>query len=149
MNPVDHVARVIAAIAASPESLFKFVFHVSNSDNSTLAEKKLFELVNAYGWPVLFETREVFLTILQNNPSPESNALFPLMHMMMDMSFRVESKNTQSIYPAPSAPAVEVAAKCLVYLFRAGFLPRPINPPTPLKEEEYPEVSIFGRTGRH
>ncbi|KAI9197044.1 male sterility protein-domain-containing protein [Polychytrium aggregatum] len=149
MDPVDHVAKVVAEIAGSEEALSKFVFHVSDSEYSVITETKLFEIVNAHGWRVLFETREQFKTLLVENTSLETNALFPLMHIMMDMSFKIDNRNTQAIYPTPSPRAVQVTRKCLSYLYHAKFLPAPQNPSSDIKEEEFPEVSIFGRTGRH
>ncbi|KAI9205264.1 male sterility protein-domain-containing protein [Polychytrium aggregatum] len=148
MDPVDHVAKVVAEIAGSEESLSKFVFHISDSEHSTITETKLFELANAYGWSVLFDTREQFKSRLEANPSPESNALFPFMHMMMDMSFKIDNTNTRSICASPTPPAWEIAGRCLNYLYRAGYLPSPQKPRSSLKEDHYPETSIFTRTGR-
>ncbi|KAI9204249.1 male sterility protein-domain-containing protein, partial [Polychytrium aggregatum] len=45
MNPVDHVAKVVAAIAASEVALPKFVFHISDPERSVVTETKLFEIV--------------------------------------------------------------------------------------------------------
>ncbi|KAI9203081.1 male sterility protein-domain-containing protein [Polychytrium aggregatum] len=149
MDPVDHVAKVVAEIAGSEEALSKFVFHISDPENSVITETKLFEIANAFGWQVLFETREQFKGLLSEAASIETNALFPLMHMMMDMSFLPDNTNTRAIYPTPCRPASVIAKKCLNYLFHVGFLPEPQNPSSELKGEEYPEVSIFGRTGRH
>ncbi|KAI9203501.1 male sterility protein-domain-containing protein [Polychytrium aggregatum] len=149
MDPVDHVAKVVAEIAGSEESLSKFVFHISDSEHSVLSETKLFEIVNAFGWPVLFETREKFKYILSTNPLFDQNALSPLMHMMMDMSFKLDNANTRSIYPTPCPSTVLIAKKCLSYLNHAHFLPNPIQPSSELKDDEYPEVSIFTRTGRN
>ncbi|KAI9209488.1 male sterility protein-domain-containing protein [Polychytrium aggregatum] len=149
MDPVDHVAKVVAEIAGSEESLSKFVFHISDSEHSALTETKLFEIVNSFGWPVLFETREKFKYILSSNPSLDQNALFPLMYMMMDMSIKIDNANTRSIYPTPCPSTVLIAKKCLSYLNHARFLPNPIQPSSELKDDEYPEVSIFTRTGRN
>ncbi|KAI9203861.1 male sterility protein-domain-containing protein [Polychytrium aggregatum] len=149
MDPVDHVAKVVAEIAGSVESLSKFVFHISDSEHSVLTETKLFEIVNSFGWPVLFETREKFKYILSTNPLYNQNALSPLMHMMMDMSFKIDNANTRSIYPTPCPSTVLIAKKCLSYLNHAHFLPNPITPSSELKDDEYPEVSIFTRTGRN
>ncbi|KAI9204745.1 male sterility protein-domain-containing protein [Polychytrium aggregatum] len=149
MDPVDHVAKVVAEIAGSEESLSKFVFHISDSEHSVLSETKLFEIVNSFGWPVLFETREKFKYILSTNPLFDQNALSPLMHMMMDMSFKLDNANTRSIYPTPCPSTVLIAKKCLSYLNHAHFLPNPIQPSSELKDDEYPEVSIFTRTGRN
>ncbi|KAI9209591.1 male sterility protein-domain-containing protein [Polychytrium aggregatum] len=149
IDPVDHVAKVVAEIAGSEESLSKFVFHISDSEHSVLTETKLFEIVNSFGWPVLFETREKFKYILSTNPLYNQNALFPLMHMMMDMSIKIDNANTRSIYPTPCPSTVLIAKKCLSYLNHARFLPNPIQPSSELKDDEYPEVSIFTRTGRN
>ncbi|KAI9204519.1 male sterility protein-domain-containing protein [Polychytrium aggregatum] len=148
MDPVDHVARVVTEIVASEESLSKFVFHISDSEHSLITENKMFDIVNANGWEVLFDTRELFKGRLEANPSPESNAMFPLLYMMMDMSFKVDNTNTRSIYSTPGPPAAEVVARCLTYLTRVGFLPAPKKFPAPLKEDEYPEIGIFTRNNR-
>ncbi|KAI9203793.1 male sterility protein-domain-containing protein [Polychytrium aggregatum] len=149
MDPVDHVAKVVAEIAGSEESLSKFVFHISDSEHSVLTETKLFEIVNSFGWPVLFETREKFKYVISTNPLYNQNALSPLMHMMMDMSIKIDNANTRSIYPTPCPSTVLIAKKCLSYLNHAHFLPNPITPSSELKDDEYPEVSIFTRTGRN
>ncbi|KAI9204642.1 male sterility protein-domain-containing protein [Polychytrium aggregatum] len=149
MDPVDHVAKVVAEIAGSEESLSKFVFHISDSEHSALTETKLFEIVKAFGWTVLFESREQFKFLLTSNPSAANNSLFPLMHTMMDMSVKLDNANTRSIYPTPGVSTTVLAKKCLSYLYHVGFLPKPENPSSELKDEEYPEVSIFGRTGRN
>ncbi|KAI9208148.1 male sterility protein-domain-containing protein [Polychytrium aggregatum] len=149
MDPVDHVAKVVTEIVGSEEALSKFVFHISDSEHSVISETKLFEIANAHGWPVLFETREQFKTLLEANPSIENNALFPLMHMMMDMSMQVDNTNTRSIYPTPCPSITMVAKKSLNYLYFARFLDEPKFPSSSLREEEYPEVPIFSRTGRH
>ncbi|KAI9203318.1 uncharacterized protein BJ171DRAFT_510353 [Polychytrium aggregatum] len=149
MDPVDHVAKVVAEIAGSEESLSKFVFHISDSEHSTISETKLFEIVNSFGWPVLFETREKFKFLLTSNPSAAKNALFPLMHMMMDMSIKIDNANTRSIYPTPCPSTAALAKKCLIYLYHVHFLNEPKVPSSELKDEEYPEVSIFTRTGRN
>ncbi|KAI9202413.1 male sterility protein-domain-containing protein [Polychytrium aggregatum] len=148
MDPVDHVAKVVAEIAGTEESLSKFVFHISDSEHSVLSETRLFEIVRNHGWPILFETREQFKEAFHSHPAVESNALFPLMHIMMDMSFKIDNANTRSIYPTPCPSLEEVVEKCISYLNHARFLPNPIKPSSELKDEEYPEVSIFGRTGR-
>ncbi|KAI9209268.1 male sterility protein-domain-containing protein [Polychytrium aggregatum] len=149
MDPVDHVAKVVTAIVASEQALSNFVFHVSDSENSLIAEKKIFEIVNAMGWRVMFETREQFKILLQSAPSVETNALFPLMHMLMDMSVQVDNPNTRSIYPTPSLPAEKVVERCLRFLDRVKYLPAPAEPVSPLQTDDYPEVSVFGRTGRN
>ncbi|KAI9203829.1 male sterility protein-domain-containing protein [Polychytrium aggregatum] len=149
MDPVDHVAKVVTAIVASEQALSNFVFHVSDSENSLIAEKKIFEIVNAMGWRVMFETREQFKILLHSAPSIETNALFPLMHMLMDMSVQVDNPNTRSIYPTPSPPAEKVVERCLRFLDRVKYLPAPPEPVSPLQTDDYPEVSVFGRTGRN
>ncbi|KAI9208955.1 male sterility protein-domain-containing protein [Polychytrium aggregatum] len=149
MDPVDHVAKVVAEIAGSEESLSKFVFHISDSEHSTITETKLFEIVNAHGWPVLFESREQFRTLLTENPTVEGNSLFPLMYVMMDMSVQVDNANTRSIYPAPCPSTTSIVKKCLNYLYIVRFLYEPKYASSELKDEEYPEVSIFTRTGRN
>ncbi|KAI9206524.1 uncharacterized protein BJ171DRAFT_580016 [Polychytrium aggregatum] len=118
------------------------------SSQSIITEKRVFEIANACGWPVLFDTREKFKTLLEANPSLENNALFPLMHIMMDMSFKVDNANTRSIYPTPCPSSETIVKKCLNYLYHARFLGEPKVPSSELKDEEYPEVSIFTRTGR-
>ncbi|KAI9206935.1 male sterility protein-domain-containing protein [Polychytrium aggregatum] len=149
MDPVDHVAKVVAEIAGSEESLSKFVFHISDSEHSALTETKLFEIVKAFGWTVLFESHEQFKEAFHSHPAAESNALFPLMHIMMDMSVKLDNANTRSIYPTPGVSATVLAKKCLSYLYHVGFLPKPENPSSELKDGVYPEIGIFVRTGRN
>ncbi|KAI9206739.1 male sterility protein-domain-containing protein [Polychytrium aggregatum] len=148
MDPVDHVAKVVAEIAGSEESLSKFVFHISDSEHSVLSETRLFEIVRNHGWPILFETREQFKEAFHSHPAVESNALFPLMHIMMDMSFKIDNANTRSIYPTPCPSLEEVVEKCLNYLHHVRFLGDPLDPSSPFKIK-YPETSVVTRTGRN
>ncbi|KAI9207350.1 male sterility protein-domain-containing protein [Polychytrium aggregatum] len=148
MDPVDHVAKVVAEIAGSEESLSKFVFHISDSEHSVLSETKLFEIIKDHGWPILFETREQFKETFHSHPAVESNALFPLMHVMMDMSFKIDNANTRSIYPTPCPSLGEVVEKCLKYLHHVRFLGDPLDPSSPFKIK-YPETSAVTRTGRN
>ncbi|KAI9209056.1 male sterility protein-domain-containing protein [Polychytrium aggregatum] len=147
MDPVDHVAKVVAEIAGSEESLSKFVFHISDSEHSVLTETRLFEIVRNHGWPILFETREQFKEAFHSHPAVESNALFPLMHIMMDMSFKIDNANTRSIYPTPCPSLEEVVEKCLNYLHHVRFLGDPLDPSSSFKIK-YPETSAATRTGR-
>ncbi|KAI9207396.1 male sterility protein-domain-containing protein [Polychytrium aggregatum] len=148
MDPVDHVAKVVAEIAGSEESLSKFVFHISDSEHSVLSETRLFEIVRDHGWPILFETREQFKEAFHSHPAVESNALFPLMHIMMDMSFKIDNANTRSIYPTPCPSLEEVVEKCLNYLHHVRFLGDPLDPSSSFKIK-YPETSAVTRTGRN
>ncbi|KAI9199474.1 male sterility protein-domain-containing protein [Polychytrium aggregatum] len=148
MDPVDHVAKVITEIAASETALSKFVFHISHPENSAISEREIFEAVKGMGWDTKFETRDQFRAALVESHSQHQNALFPLMHMVMSMSFRMDNANTRSIYPAPGLPAASQVANCLQYLCQAGYLPEiPSSPRLP--EEQFPRVSIVSRTGRH
>ncbi|KAI9205214.1 male sterility protein-domain-containing protein [Polychytrium aggregatum] len=148
MDPVDHVAKVVAEIAGSEEALSKFVFHISDSEHSVLSETRLFEIVRNHGWPILFETREQFKEAFHSHPAVESNALFPLMHIMMDMSFTIDNANTRSIYPTPCPSLEEVVEKCLSYLHHVRFLGDPLDPSSSFKIK-YPETSVVTRTGRN
>ncbi|KAI9203449.1 male sterility protein-domain-containing protein [Polychytrium aggregatum] len=148
IDPVDYVARVIAEIVASDESISKFVFHISDSENSIMTEKRLFEILNAKGWVVRFDTREMFKGRLEANPSPESKGMTPLLNTMMDMSFKVDNTNTRSIFPIPGPSAEITFIKCLTYLYRFGYLPAPVKPLIPERPQEYPELDIFAHSGR-
>ncbi|KAI9203177.1 male sterility protein-domain-containing protein [Polychytrium aggregatum] len=148
MDPVDHVAKVVAEIAGTEESLSKFVFHISDSEHSVISETRLFEIVRDHGWPILFETREQFKEAFHSHPAVESNALFPLMHIMMDMSFKIDNTNTRSIYPTSCPSLEEVVEKCLNYLHHVRFLGDPLDPSSPFKIK-YPETSAVTRTGRN
>ncbi|KAI9199486.1 male sterility protein-domain-containing protein [Polychytrium aggregatum] len=148
MDPVDHVAKVVAEIAGSEEALSKFVFHISDSEHSVLTETRLFEIVRSHGWPILFETREQFKEAFHSHPAVESNALFPLMHIMMDMSFKIDNANTRSIYPTPCPSLEGVVEKCLNYLHHVRFLGDPLDPSSSFKIK-YPETSAVTRTGRN
>ncbi|KAI9193520.1 UNC-like C-terminal-domain-containing protein [Polychytrium aggregatum] len=121
----------------------------TDGDLSLISENKIFEIVNSYGWKVLSETRELSRSRLEADPSMKDNPLFPLLYVTMDMSIQINNTNTRAIYPAPSPPADEIVHKCLRYLYRVGYFPAPSVSPSPMKEEEYPEVCIFGRTGRN
>ncbi|KAI9207911.1 male sterility protein-domain-containing protein [Polychytrium aggregatum] len=103
MNPVDHVAKVVAAIAASEVALPKFVFHISDPERSVVTETKLFEIVNAYGWPVMFETRERFKALLYRPSLPNGSSMLTLMHLILSMSFLVDNTNTRpEEHPRPN-----------------------------------------------
>ncbi|KAI9206894.1 male sterility protein-domain-containing protein [Polychytrium aggregatum] len=143
MNPVDHVAKVVAAIAASEVALPKFVFHISDPERSVVTETKLFEIVNAYGWPVMFETRERFKALLYRPSLPNGSSMLTLMHLILSMSFLVDNTNTRSIYPALGSQAGRIAGRGLLYLTHIGYLPPPPNPPSPLRPEEHPRPNIF------
>ncbi|KAI9209212.1 male sterility protein-domain-containing protein [Polychytrium aggregatum] len=143
MNPVDHVAKVVAAIAASEVALPKFVFHISDPECSVVTETKLFEIVNAYGWPVMFETRERFKALLYRPSLPNGSSMLTLMHLILSMSFLVDNTNTRSIYPALGSQAGRIAGRGLLYLTHIGYLPPPPNPPSPLRPEEHPRPNIF------
>ncbi|KAI9207284.1 uncharacterized protein BJ171DRAFT_640089 [Polychytrium aggregatum] len=121
---------------------------LSWTTRSVVTETRLFEIVRNHGWPILFESREMFKVLLEANPSLENNALFPLMHVMMDMSFKIDNANTRSIYPTPCPSLEEVVKKCLNYFYHVRFLGEPKIPSSKLKDEEHPKVSIFTRTGR-
>ncbi|KAI9199246.1 male sterility protein-domain-containing protein [Polychytrium aggregatum] len=143
MNPVDHVAKVVAAIAASEVALPKFVFHISDPERSVVTETRLFEIVNAYGWPVMFETRERFKALLYRPSLPNGSSMLTLMHLILSMSFLVDNTNTRSIYPALGSQAGRIAGRGLLYLTHIGYLPPPLNAPSPLRPEEHPRPNIF------
>ncbi|KAI9208025.1 male sterility protein-domain-containing protein [Polychytrium aggregatum] len=143
MNPVDHVAKVVAAIAASEVALPKFVFHISDPERSVVTETKLFEIVNAYGWPVMFETRERFKALLYRPSLPNGSSMLTLMHLILSMSFLVDNTNTRSIYSALGSQAGRIAGRGLLYLTHIGYLPPPLNAPSPLRPEEHPRPNIF------
>ncbi|KAI9204128.1 male sterility protein-domain-containing protein [Polychytrium aggregatum] len=147
MDPVDRVAAIIAEIAGSEKALSKFVFHVSDPEHSVIGEKRLFDMVNAYGWPILFESREQFRNLLSAEPLLKTSVVFPLMHLMMSMAIKIDNTNTKSIYPAAPPPVELIVGKCLLNLHRCHYFPEPKHPAVEL-EDEYPEVSIFTRTGR-
>ncbi|KAI9206930.1 male sterility protein-domain-containing protein [Polychytrium aggregatum] len=151
MDPVDHVAQAIAAIAGSRVAIFKFVFHISDSENSLISENSLFEIINTFGWRVVHETREQFKFLLRTHPLIENDILLTLMHIMMVMSFQIDNRNTRAIYSNSSPPARKQIKRCLKYLIRAGFLSPPLQPVPQLEgvEQGYPEGSVFGRTGRN
>ncbi|KAI9202477.1 male sterility protein-domain-containing protein [Polychytrium aggregatum] len=149
MDPVDHVAKVIAEIVSSEEALSKFVFHISDSEHSVITEKRVFEIADSVGWTVLQDTREKFRTIIWRNPSPDNHALLAFMRMLMDLSFRVDNTNTRSIYPTPCPSPELVVRKSLFHLDRVSYLDQPTAAETELKDEEYPDVRPFTRTGRH
>ncbi|KAI9208026.1 male sterility protein-domain-containing protein [Polychytrium aggregatum] len=149
MNPVDHVAKVVAAIAASEVALPKFVFHISDPERSVITEKRVFEIANSVGWIIMLDTREKFRTVIWRNPSPDNHALLAFMRMLMDLSFRVDNTNTRSIYPTPCPSPELVVRKSLFHLDRVSYLDQPTAAETELKDEEYPDVRPFTRTGRH
>ncbi|KAI9202465.1 male sterility protein-domain-containing protein [Polychytrium aggregatum] len=149
MDPVDHVAKAIAEIVSSEEALSKFVFHISDSEHSVITEKRVFEIADSVGWTVLQDTREKFRTIIWRNPSPDNHALLAFMRMLMDLSFRVDNTNTRSIYPTPCPSPELVVRKSLFHLDRVSYLDQPTAAETELKDEEYPDVRPFTRTGRH
>ncbi|KAI9205447.1 male sterility protein-domain-containing protein [Polychytrium aggregatum] len=149
MDPVDHVAKVIAEIVSSEEALSKFVFHISDSEHSVITEKRVFEIANSVGWIIMLDTREKFRTVIWRNPSPDNHALLAFMRMLMDLSFRVDNTNTRSIYPTPCPSPELVVRKSLFHLDRVSYLDQPTAAETELKDEEYPDVRIFTRTGRH
>ncbi|KAI9199368.1 male sterility protein-domain-containing protein [Polychytrium aggregatum] len=143
MNPVDHVAKVVAAIAASEAALPKFVFHISDPERSVITETRLFEIVNASGWSVMFETRERFKSLLLTPQLTNDSSMSTLMHLILSMSFLVDNTNTRSIYPALGPQAGRIAGRGLLYLTHIGYLPPPPNPPSPLRPEEHPRPNIF------
>ncbi|KAI9205446.1 male sterility protein-domain-containing protein [Polychytrium aggregatum] len=143
MNPVDHVAKVVAAIAASEVALPKFVFHISDPERSVITETRLFEIVNASGWSVMFETRERFKSLLLTPQLTNDSSMSTLMHLILSMSFLVDNTNTRSIYPALGSQAGRIAGRGLLYLTHIGYLPPPPNPPSPLRPEEHPRPNIF------
>ncbi|KAI9207927.1 male sterility protein-domain-containing protein [Polychytrium aggregatum] len=149
MDPVDHVAKVIAEIVSSEEALSKFVFHISDSEHSVITEKRVFEIANSVGWIIMLDTREKFRTVIWRNPSPDNHALLAFMRMLMDLSFRVDNTNTRSIYPTPCPSPELVVRKSLFHLDRVSYLDQPTAAETELKDEEYPDVRPFTRTGRH
>ncbi|KAI9207910.1 male sterility protein-domain-containing protein [Polychytrium aggregatum] len=149
MDPVDHVAKVIAEIVSSEEALSKFVFHISDSEHSVITEKRVFEIANSVGWIIMLDTREKFRTVIWRNPSPDNHALLAFMRMLMDLFFRVDNTNTRSIYPTPCPSPELVVRKSLFHLDRVSYLDQPTAAETELKDEEYPDVRIFTRTGRH
>ncbi|KAI9202346.1 male sterility protein-domain-containing protein [Polychytrium aggregatum] len=133
IDPVDHVARVIAEIAASKTALSKFVFHVSDPERSidslrpvstpsisAFTERSLFELVLDFGWDIHFETRDQFREHASQSPAAMDDALIQLMHLVTTASAPISNINTRSIYHVPSPPPSHFIAKCLLFLLRTG-----------------------------
>ncbi|KAI9202478.1 male sterility protein-domain-containing protein [Polychytrium aggregatum] len=146
IDPVDHVARVITEIVAAQDSLDKFVFHISDPENSAISEAELFEAVKELGWDITFESRDRFRAILADSRTAQQNVLFPLMHAAMSASFLMDNKHTRAIYSVQSPPARTQVVNSLRYLQRARFLPRPAT--SPILDDVDAGLSIVGRTGR-
>ncbi|KAI9205243.1 male sterility protein-domain-containing protein [Polychytrium aggregatum] len=124
-DPVDHVARVTTEIAASEQALSLFVFHISDPENSAINEPTMFKAVRDLGWEIFFETREHLKDALAHSLAAQENALFPLVHMVMSMSFRIDNPHTRAIYPIRCISSALQAEICLRYLLSIGFLPVP------------------------
>ncbi|KAI9206803.1 male sterility protein-domain-containing protein [Polychytrium aggregatum] len=122
MDPVDLVAQIVAAIVASPESLSRFVFHVSDL-TSRISERDIFEAVTSLGWNVMFQTRGQFRQLLVTSANRRSNALFPLMDMVMSLSFTLDSTNTNSIFTGIRPTAINTLRASLRYLELVKYLP--------------------------
>ncbi|KAI9208776.1 male sterility protein-domain-containing protein [Polychytrium aggregatum] len=150
MSPVDYVAAAIAEIVAFPAALDKFVFHIS-CPRSSISQKAMFEQASAMGWQLLFVTADQFEFLLRQANNPKLNILYPLMVFVGTMDFHsVDDSNTRSIVSATCPEVSESFGRCLQYLAHVGYLPPPANPAAAMhKSIEYPEVSVFSRTGRH
>ncbi|KAF8531324.1 alpha-aminoadipate reductase Lys1p [Gautieria morchelliformis] len=162
MVPVDHVARC-AALATVQPLLLGIVSVLQVTSRPPVTYNNLLEPLSRYGYPV--EKCEYIVwrqKLEQHVLSLQDNALFPLLHFVLDdlptstKSAELDDTNTKSLLsaePGHLAASVndELIGKYLAWLVTAEFLP----PPSSAAEFALPEVTAFsgsskavGRSGR-
>jgi L-2-aminoadipate reductase len=162
MVPVDHVARCVALATVQP-LLLDTVSVLQVTSRPPVTYNNLLEPLSRYGYPV--EKCEYIVwrqKLEQHVLSLQDNALFPLLHFVLDdlptstKSAELDDTNTKSllsIEPDHLAVTVndELIGKYLSWLVSVEFLP----PPSNATAFALPEVTAFsgsskavGRSGR-
>ncbi|PVU90289.1 hypothetical protein BB561_004937, partial [Smittium simulii] len=132
--PVDYVAQVVVEAASLPISLKHLVYHVFNKQQFKF--KDLFSLVSEYGYTLpgteYIKWRDNLLEYTTS--STQDNALFPLLHFVMDdlptstRAPELDISNTTELMQSINVTCPDVAnlmGLYLAYLAKAQFLPLP------------------------
>lgn len=161
MVPVDHVALCAALAAISPLDKLPFaVLHITANPLPTFND--LFLSLAQYGYVTQQCEYLVWRRQLEQHVMEvQDNALFPLLHFVLDdlprdtKSPELDDANTVSLI-GPYVPQASVTVgdtligKYLAWLVGAGFLPPPASPspekPLPLIENGT-AIRAAGRTG--
>ncbi|KXS19367.1 large subunit of L-aminoadipate-semialdehyde dehydrogenase [Gonapodya prolifera JEL478] len=140
MCPVDYVAGSIVAIASDSrigrDNASMGVFHMWNDNPFRFID--LFRLLRVYGYPVepceYIQWRQALMDFTLMASDENSNALFPLLHFVLDdlptssKSAILDDSNTKEALRGTDVVCgrmEDLFGRYIAYLVKSGFLPKP------------------------
>ncbi|ORX45791.1 large subunit of L-aminoadipate-semialdehyde dehydrogenase [Piromyces finnis] len=154
--PVDYVAGSIVQIASDAKWLENRVYHMWN--NPRICFNDIFEEMQLHGYDIKTVGYMEWSNALMNMTlSSGDNALFPLLHFVLDdlpnssKSPSLNDDNTRNAILGSDVPVVNVkdmVGKYLAYLIKVGILLPPPNKDAP---KQIPEIGniVTETVGRH
>jgi len=154
--PVDYVAGSIVQIASDEKWLKNRVYHMWNTPR--ICFNDIFEEMQLHGYDIKTVGYVEWSNALMNMTlSSGDNALFPLLHFVLDdlpnssKSPSLNDDNTRAAIAGSDVPVVNVkdmVGKYLAYLIKVGILAPPTNKDAPKKIPDIGEI-VTETVGRH
>ncbi|OUM63426.1 hypothetical protein PIROE2DRAFT_20668 [Piromyces sp. E2] len=154
--PVDYVAGSIVQIASDAKWLENRVYHMWNTPR--ICFNDIFEEMQLHGYDIKTVGYVEWSNALMNMTlSSGDNALFPLLHFVLDdlpnssKSPSLNDDNTRAAIAGSDVPVVNVkdmVGKYLAYLIKVGLLSPPTNKDAPKQIPDIGEI-VTETVGRH
>jgi len=154
--PVDYVAGSIVQIASDAKWLKNQVYHMWNTPR--ICFNDIFEEMQLHGYDIKTVGYVEWSNALMNMTlSSGDNALFPLLHFVLDdlpnssKSPSLNDDNTRAAIAGSDVPVVNVkdmVGKYLAYLIKVGLLSPPTNKDAPKQIPDIGEI-VTETVGRH
>jgi len=154
--PVDYVAGSIVQIASDAKWLENRVYHMWNTPR--ICFNDIFEEMQLHGYDIKTVGYVEWSNALMNMTlSSGDNALFPLLHFVLDdlpnssKSPSLNDDNTRAAIAGSDVPVVHVkdmVGKYLAYLIKVGILEPPTNKNAPKQIPDIGEI-VTETVGRH
>jgi len=155
--PVDYVAGAIVQIASNEKWLKNRVYHMWNTPR--ICFNDIFEEMQLHGYDIKNVGYVEWSNALMNMTlSSGDNALFPLLHFVLDdlpnssKSPSLNDDNTRAAIAGTDVPVVNVkdmVGKYLAYLIKVGLLEPPTNKNAPKQIPDIGEITVTETVGRH